>query len=123
MSALIASKLSAVRYKHVLVAGITGTALAVGCFVSAIFAGAVLDWWFEFPLALRAVLLVGYVGGAAFLLARHAVMPIVYGPDDESVALLVEHNNPEFATRLIASVQFSRPEAVPVGASVGWCGP
>lgn len=117
MNQVVRNKIAAVRARHALVALGTGAALAAGSFVTLAGLSALADWWFDFPWLLRAVLLALYVSAAGYLLARYAVWPVVFGPDDEDVALMVERAHPHFGTRLIAAVQFARPQAVPAGAS------
>jgi hypothetical protein len=51
------------------------------------------------------------------VLVTRLIRPILYGPDDEQIALWVERERPEFATRLIASVQLAQSEAIPDGVS------
>lgn len=118
MSELIRGKIAAVRSRHSLVEAATGASMAVGSLVGVITLAAALDWWLDFPWILRAVLLGGYLGGAGYLLWRYAITPVIQAPDDEEIALRVEHVEPGFASRLISAVQFARPDALPAGASV-----
>jgi hypothetical protein len=66
----------------------------------------------------RAVFLAVDLTALVFILLRCVIAPIVFGPDDETIARRVEDHSPVLKTRLIASVQFSRPGSVPKGASV-----
>ena len=118
MSELIRGKIAAVRSRHSLVHAATGVSMVIGSLVGVITLAALLDWWIEFPWLLRAGLLAGYLGGAGYLLWRYAITPVVQAPDDEEIALRVEHVEPSFASRLISAVQFGRADALPAGASV-----
>ena len=70
------------------------------------------------PVVVRALVLAVVLAGAAYVVIRYGVVPVVFGPDDEEIALWVESAEPDFRSRLISAVQFSRPGAVPAGASV-----
>jgi hypothetical protein len=67
---------------------------------------------------MRLVSLLAQTAVFGFILARYIVRPLVWQPDDDDLALMVERRRPEFRSRLIASIQFPRPNAVPPGASV-----
>ncbi len=69
-----------------------------------------LDWMMELPWAARAALLLGGVGGAAFVAWRFGVREWFHQPSDEAVALRIEKALPEFRSRFIASVQLSQTE-------------
>ena len=117
MSQLLKGKIAAVRFKHSLVESSTGAAMAAGAFVGLLTLAALADWWIDFPWLLRALLLLGYLAATGYLAWKHCITPVVKGPDDEEIALRVEHEEPGFASRLISAVQFSAAETVPSGAS------
>jgi hypothetical protein len=118
MSDLLLTKISTVRARHRSVALATGASLAVLALVAALGIGMLLDWWLDLPRWVRAAFLVIDVGLLGYILFRDILKPLLATPDDDDVALRVEAAHPQFASRLIAAVQLSRPEAVPAGASV-----
>jgi len=122
MSQLIRGKIAATRSRHSLVEACTGAAMALGALVGLITLGAISDWLFEFPWLLRAVLLAGYLGGVGYLVWARAIAPVIRAPDDEEIALRVEHLEPSFSSRLISAVQFSAPDAATEGASPAMIG-
>lgn len=120
MSHILASKLSSVRRKHVTVAAFTGVAAAVGAFLLLLAGSMLLDFFWSgagLPWTARAALLAVNLAVVAWILLAAVFSPVLYGPDDDQIALMVEDAEPAFRTRLIASVQLSRPQAVPAGAS------
>ena len=117
-SALLAAKLAGVRQKHVGVAAGTGAGMAVGALIILLAAAMLCDWWLDFPLAARAVTLALTMGVTGFVVWRFVVRPIRHQPDDDTVALRIERARPQFRSRLISSIQFSRPGALPPGAAV-----
>jgi hypothetical protein len=116
MSELIRRKIASARSKNSLVEAATGVSMAVGALVASITLGAMLDYWLDLSLVVRAILLSAYLGYAGFLTWKYALRPVVKAPDDEDIALRVEHIEPTFSSRLISSVQFAT--AIPDGASV-----
>jgi len=117
MSRILGYKLSALRSKHVRVAAGSGLASLVGLGVLLLAAGMFLDFFFELPRWLRAAFLAVDLSALTYILFVEVLAPIVFGPDDEDVALMVEHAIPGFRTRLIASVQLSEAGAIPAGGS------
>ena len=77
----------------------------------------VLDWWLEMPLEARTLWLGLEMAAVAWLLLRFAIRPWLKRPDDDTVALWIEKAQPDFRTRLIASLQLSRPGALAPGDS------
>ncbi|HEY7116477.1 MAG TPA: hypothetical protein VH475_07825, partial [Tepidisphaeraceae bacterium] len=117
MSQILASKISSVRRKHFGVFTTTGIAAAVGLFVLLLAASMLLDFWLNLPFTARAALLAINLAAVGAILLYGIFGPLIYGPDDDRIALMVEDAEPAFRTRLIASIQLSRPNAVPAGAS------
>lgn len=115
---IIASKIATVRRKNYLVSAMTGSLAAIGAAVLCLAAGMLLDWWLNFSLVTRTVLLALDLAVVVWLLLYGFGRPLVYGPDDDDIALMVENEFPAFRTRLIASVQLSRDGAVPAGGSM-----
>ena len=117
MSQLLLSKISAVRTRHSSVAIATGAATAIAALVAGLTLGMLLDYWLDLPRWIRAAFLAIDVSLLITVLVQTILIPIFTGPDDDQIALQMEEANPEFRTRLIASIQLSRPEAIPIGAS------
>src|SRR5689334_1312599 len=120
MSEIIQTKLSSVRRKQVIVATVTGVAAAVGAFVLLLSLSMLLDFWSSgsgLSFSARAALLAINLAAVAWILLYSVFGPLLYGPDEDEIALMVEDAEPAFRTRLIASMQLSRPQAVPAGAS------
>src|SRR6185295_6256610 len=65
----------------------------------------------------RLVLLLGQAGVLVWILAQFVFTPVARQPDDDTLALMMEKARPEFRSRLIASIQLTRPNALPPGAS------
>ena len=121
MSEILQSKLSSVRRKQVIVATVTGVAAAIGAFVLLLAISMLLDFWASgsgLSFTARAALLAINLAAVAWILLYAIFGPVLYGPDDDEIALMVEDAEPAFRTRLIASVQLSRPNAVTAGSSV-----
>ena len=116
-SMLLAEKIAAVRRKHVGVAAGTGAGMAAGAFVILLALTMLLDWWLDFPLAVRAIMLAWIIGVTGFITWRFIITPLREQPDDDAVALAVEKAKPQFRSRLISSVQFPRPGVVSPGTA------
>lgn len=114
---MLFSKISAVRRKQSLVTLGQGLAAAAGAAALLLALGICLDWAMELSRTARLALLAIDALLLGYIVLWHLVGPIVFGPDDESIALMVERAMPDFRTRLIASVQLSNPQAIPPGAS------
>jgi hypothetical protein len=117
MSRILQAKLSSVRRKHVLVAVATGLCAALAAGVLCLAAGMLLDYWLTLSSTWRAAFMAVDVAVVVWILLYAVFAPILFGPDDDEIALMVEKAQPAFRTRLIASVQLSRPNAIPAGAS------
>src|SRR5215212_6108560 len=120
MSQILAAKILSVRRKHVSVATSTGVAAAVGAFVLLLGLSMLLDYFWRgtgLPWSARAALLALNLAAVVSILLYSIFGPVLYGPDDDEIALLVEDAEPAFRTRLIASIQLSRPQSLPAGAS------
>jgi hypothetical protein len=115
MSELLATRLSAVRDKHVAVAAATGCAIGVSLLLVWTMVVMWIDWNVAngLPLWVRAILLVLEIGVFGWILYTRIIRPVKQAPDDEDVALMIERRWPDFKTRLIASVQLTDPEMSP----------
>jgi hypothetical protein len=116
---MLSSKIAAVRRKQSLMAAGRGLAALIGATVLLLLAGMLLDWYFELPRFVRIVLLAIDLTVLTYVVLWYVAAPVLFGMDDDAIALWVEREKPGFRTRLIASVQLSRPDAVPAGASRG----
>jgi hypothetical protein len=117
MSELLQSKIASVRRKLAMVKSSRGLAAAVGIVLLMLTIGMLLDFAFELPRGLRVAFLALDITALTFILLTYVLAPLIWGPDDDEIALMVERATPQFATRLIASVQLARPGAVPASAS------
>ncbi len=117
MSQVIQAKISGVRRKNAMVSMAMGAATIVGLVVLAIAVVMLLDWWIELPFIVRAAALAAILAAAVAVAVRYILFPILFSPDDEEIALAVERTHPDFRSRLISAVQFSRLETAPAGAS------
>ena len=113
------ARLAAVRRKLLLSTGGTGAALVLISVVSLFSIGMVVDWLEELPWAGRAVLLLVNLGLIGLIARRQVIIPIQTAPGEDGCALLVEQARPDFRTRLIASVQLTRADALRADDSPG----
>src|SRR5262245_29708408 len=111
MSALLQNKLAHVRRRHNLVALLTGSCAAASSFLLLLALAALLDWISPFTTPQRAALLAMNVAVTAYLILRRAIHPIRNSPDDEDLALRIEHHEPALRSRLISSIQFAQSDA------------
>ena len=116
-SLLLTRKITALRRRHVIVAVFTGLAIAILVSVELLGLELFADWWLNLPWNLRLVLLIGQAVLLGLILFRLVFIPLWRQPDDDEVALMVEKARPGFRSRLIASLQLTRPGAIPRGAS------
>lgn len=116
-SPLLQSKLDALRRKRLSVALGTGLAQWIGAAVLLLAAAMLVDFWLDLPWGLRAGLLIAICASLGLLTFARVARPFLRQPDDDDLALSVEQARPVFRTRLIASLQLTRPGAVPVGAA------
>ena len=102
------AKIIAVRQKRAVVKMTTGIASALGLLIGVITLEALLDEAVDLPWLARAFILLSTLAGSGFLLWRDSIKPFLKRPNDDAVALMVEHALPVFKTRFIASIQLSR---------------
>src|SRR5205814_4275380 len=117
-SPVLARKVAGLRRRHVAVAVLTGLAIAVSVAIELLALEMFVDWWLDLRWSTRLVLLMAQAAVQAYILVRLVITPIVKQPDDDEVALMIERARPTFRSRLIASLQLTRPGAIPPGASV-----
>jgi hypothetical protein len=120
-SEILHSRIAAVRARHVMVAVFTGVALLVVLVVLWTAATMWLDWHVArgLPLWGRALSLALEVVAIGAIIVTRIIQPIMRAPDDEDIALMIEHEWPDFKTRLIASVQLTQPAALEALAAGG----
>lgn len=114
-SVLLAEKIAAVRSKKIGVEIGSGVAMLLGGLTLALGVGMLLDWFLDFPWAVRFLLFLGYLAAAGHVLWHNILIPFLRQPDDDAIALLVERGHYQFASRLIASLQLTRPGAIQTG--------
>src|SRR6266550_3006447 len=114
VSQILHAKITAVRRKHVVVATAVGVAGAIGAFALILAIGMLLDLWIPsgLPYSARAALLSINLAAVVWIVLYATFGPILYGPDDDEIALMVEDAEPAFRTRLIASIQLARTELI-----------
>lgn len=121
-SPLLNRRLEALRRKHVSVAAVTGLAMAAVVGLECLALSMFLDWWLELPWVVRLISLVVQTVLLGRILLRYVLAPLLHQPDEDDLALMVEKAKPEFRSRLIATVQLTRPGAMPKGASASLVG-
>ena len=92
-------------------------ALAAAVLVVACFTDWLIDSRVDTPWSLRLAMSLGQVLLSAAALYLWVVKPLRRGSSDDQVALWAEEERPDFAQRLISSVQLNRPGAATRGMS------
>ncbi|MGA2499851.1 MAG: hypothetical protein ABSH20_19105, partial [Tepidisphaeraceae bacterium] len=90
MSELIAEKIVSVRRKHGNVSIARGAFAGLAALVLLIGLEMFVDWVWELPTPLRAARLVVDVIGLGWVIFQATIRPLVWGPDDDEIALMVE---------------------------------
>ncbi|HAM73157.1 MAG TPA: hypothetical protein DCM86_16090 [Verrucomicrobiales bacterium] len=116
-SRLLLGKLDRLRRRWLAVQAGTGVALAIVVGVEVLALAMFADWWFDFRWSVRLLLFLAQFALLNALLYPYAFRPRLRPPDDDELALRVERAHPRLASRLISSVQFSRPGSLGRGAS------
>jgi len=116
-SRTLAGKLAAVRRMRAAVDAGTGLSELVAAAILLLAGGMILDWMADLPSVIRALVLASDAALLGLLTWFQFLAPLVFGPDEDASALMVERAHPEFQTRLIAAVQLTRPQAIPAEAS------
>jgi len=118
MSDLLRTKLSAVGRKSVIISAGSGACLAISAIIAAVGVEMIVDWMWELPFTLRAAWLAMSLAMLGVLVVREIIWPLLAIPDEDEVALWVEHESPGLRSRLIATIQLTRAQAVPAGQSL-----
>jgi hypothetical protein len=116
-SALLKAKIEGLRRKHLSVAVATGVAMAIAVGIELLALAMFLDWWLDLPWAVRLISLLLQIGVLGYITWRFILEPVLHQPDADDLALMVEKAKPEFRSRLIASLQLTRPGGIPPGGS------
>src|SRR5437764_12907358 len=117
MSQLLSERIASLRGKHALVAALRGACAMLGVAVLLLAVGMLLDWYIEFPWRVRTAVLAIDLTALTYMFLTYVAAPVIWGPDEDEAGLMVERERPEFATRLIASVEVGRPGAAAAGTS------
>ena len=104
-------KLAAVGRKLVRVEVIRRLAIALSVTVVALVLVLAVDWLADLSMDVRGAILAGLATLGGLLLCHAVAAFFTQRRDEESLALMVEHDQPDFRSRLIASVQFVRGKA------------
>jgi hypothetical protein len=116
-SPLLQQKTAALRRRHLLVAVLTGVAMALAVGIELLALAMFFDWWLDLPWGPRLVSLIAQLAVFTFIILRMVVRPLARQPDDDELALIVERARPEFRGRLIAALQLTRSPNVAAGTS------
>jgi len=108
-SDLLEGKIASLRSRIMKVAFGTGATLAVTAFIVLIAAEMLIDWQLELPWALRLVWLLGSLAAVVYLINEHIILPLLDAPDTDGTALIVEKHFPTFKSKLISTLQLTRP--------------
>lgn len=119
-SPLLQAKLAELRARHMAVEAGKGIAWSVLICFELLAIQMLADWWFDFSRGTRAVLFLIQFSILNGILFRYLVLPRLRPPDDDELALRVERAHPELASRLISSIQLSRPGALSPGAATAF---
>lgn len=108
-SALLEGKIAALRSRIMKVAFGTGAALAATAFILLMAAEMFVDWQLELPWALRLIWFLGSLAAVVYLVNEHIILPLLDAPDTDGTALIVEKHFPAFRSKLISTLQLTRP--------------
>jgi hypothetical protein len=112
--AALRRRLAALRRRLRFVATFRGASWLLAAVVATVAVACLLDWRFQLPSLVRAVLLVFTLAGGGYLFYRHLFRPLSARTDDLSLALRIEESYPSLNDALGSTVQFleqSRPPA------------
>lgn len=111
-STLLEGKIADLRSRFMKVAFGSGFALAVTVFIALIAAEMVVDWYLVLPWGLRFIWFLVSLATIFHLVNQHIVLPLLDAPDTDRTALIVERHFPQFCSRLISTLQLTRPGAL-----------
>ncbi|MBI1926356.1 hypothetical protein HYR99_19195, partial [Candidatus Poribacteria bacterium] len=88
----------------------TGCAIVIVGLIAILAGEALVDVLMPLPSVIRAVLLIGVIGAAGYLLYQYLIRPLRAELTARDVALNVEQKHPELEDRLVSAVQFGERE-------------
>lgn len=100
------SRLAAIRRRLRFVTTFRGVSLLVALLCGTLLYAGLLDWSLHLPAFVRAVILVGTLGGAGYLTYRFLLRPLRDKADDLTLALRIEKVYPGLNDGLASTVQF-----------------
>jgi hypothetical protein len=103
---MLRQRLAALRRRIRLVATVRGVGLLLTVLLATGVVAGLLDWRWHLPGLVRAVVLVGTLIGAVFVVYRYLFRPLSAPSDDLSLALRVEEEYPALNDALASTVQF-----------------
>lgn len=113
----LTGRLAVLRRRLRSVTLVRGLSLAVVCLLGGLLVAGGLDWLLHLPSVLRALLLVGMIGGTVAV-GYHFLAPLWTHTDDLSLALRVEEEYPLLNDALASTVQFlQQPEGTTASGS------
>jgi hypothetical protein len=99
-------RLAAVRRRLRFVTLFRGTSWVIGLVLATAVVAGLLDWRFHLPSVIRALLLVGGLGGAGVIFYRRLFVPLREKDDDLTLALRIEELYPGLNDSFASAVQF-----------------
>lgn len=108
----IQHKIAAARHTQMFVNVLTGACAFVGATLLLLGVEMTADWWWDFTWAARLLVALVILGALGFIGWRMLVLPILVPPDDDTLALRLEHIAPQLRSRLISAVQLTREARV-----------
>lgn len=108
-STLLEGKVAWLRSRIMKVAFGTGAALAASAFIVLIAVEMIVDWQLELPWGIRLVWFLGSLAMVVYLVNEHVILPLLDAPDTDGTALIVEKHFPTFKSKLISTLQLTRP--------------
>ena len=89
----------------------TGFAIVLAGLIGLLAGEALIDLLMPLPSGVRAVLLIGVVGGIGYLIYKFLVQPLRSSLTLRDVALNVERKHPDLEDRLVSALQFGERES------------
>jgi hypothetical protein len=108
-SSVLEGKIADLRSRIMKVAFGTGATLTVTAFIGLLGAEMLVDWNLELPWALRFIWFLGSLAAVVYLVNENIILPLLDAPDTDRTALIVERHFPKFKSRLISTLQLTRP--------------
>lgn len=103
---ILRRRLAGLRRRMRSVVTLRGLGWLLAIVLGAFLAAGALDWRFHLPSVVRAVVLIGTLGGAGYVAYRHLFLPLRIPADDLSLALRVEERYATLNDSLASTVEF-----------------